>query len=117
MNKSAIFLLLLASCTAQLLMAQQPGPAIDRPAEPNFAFDDDGGKVQTVPKLELGAASAVAKKYHGGAVMKSTVGDRPRRQPIRGAHGGGSAQDTSKIPSTSTAASAGNEATPTVVRA
>ena len=71
MNKSAIFLLLLASCTAQLLMAQQPGPAIDRPAEPNFAFDDDGGKVQTVPKLELGAASAVAKKYHGGAVMKS----------------------------------------------
>jgi len=71
MNKSAIFLLLLASCTAQLLMAQQPGPAIDRPAEPNFAFDDDGGKVQTVPKLELGAASAVTKKYHGGAVMKS----------------------------------------------
>src|SRR5260370_36907351 len=71
MNKSAIFLLLLASCTAQLLMAQQPGPAIDRPAEANFAFDDDGGKVPTVPKKELGAASTGGKKHHRGPVMKA----------------------------------------------
>lgn len=68
MKKSAIFLLLLAGCTTQWLTAQQSSPAIDRPAEPNFAFDDDGGKVQIVPKAAVAAAS---KKYHGGAVMKS----------------------------------------------
>ena len=50
-------------------------------------------------------------------IMQAAMGDRPRRQPVRRAHDDGSAQDTSKMPSTSTAASAGSEATPTVVRA
>src|SRR5258706_14239543 len=50
-------------------------------------------------------------------IMQAAVSDRPRRQPIRGAHVSGSDQDTSKMPSTSTAASEGREATPTVVRA
>lgn len=68
MKKSAIVLLVVAACTAQWLMAQQSTAAIDRPAEPNFAFDDDGGKAQIVPK---GLAAASAKKYHGGAIMKS----------------------------------------------
>ena len=70
MKKSAIVLLLVAGCTAQWLMAQQSSAAIDRPAEPNFAFDDDGGKAQIVPK-NMAATAATAKKYHGGAVMKS----------------------------------------------
>ena len=51
-----------------------------------------------------------------GAVVQPAMGDRPRRQPVRRAHRT-PAQATSKMPSTSTAASAGNEATPTVVRA
>src|SRR5712671_2389723 len=44
--------------------------------------------------------------------MQAAMGDRPRRQPVGGAH-----QETSNTPSTSTAASDGSEATPTVVRA
>jgi hypothetical protein len=71
MKKSVIVLRLVlmfvAGCTAQRLMAQQ-STQIDRPAEANFAFDDDGGKAQIVPK---DLAAAPAKKYHGGAVMKS----------------------------------------------
>jgi hypothetical protein len=71
MKKSAIVLRLVlmfvAACTAQRLMAQQ-STQIDRPAEANFAFDDDGGKAQIVPK---DLAAATTKKYHGGAVMKS----------------------------------------------
>jgi hypothetical protein len=71
MKKSAIILrvvlVFLAGCTVQRLMAQQSAP-IDRPAEANFAFDDDGGKAQIVPK---DMAAAAPKKYHGGAVMKS----------------------------------------------
>jgi hypothetical protein len=74
MKKSAgalrLILLLVAGCTAQWLMAQQSSPAVDRPAEPNFAFDDDGGKAQIVPRGPA-ATAATAKKYHGGAVMKS----------------------------------------------
>ena len=71
MKKSVIVLRLVlmfvAGCTAQRLMAQQ-STQIDRPAEANFAFDDDGGKAQIVPK---DLAAATTKKYHGGAVMKS----------------------------------------------
>ena len=70
MKNSAIVLLLLAVCTAQIAVAQQSTAAIDRQAEPNFAFDDDGGKAQIVPK-NMVAASATVKKYHGGAAMKS----------------------------------------------
>lgn len=47
---------------------QQKTVAIDRPAEPNMVFDDDGGKVQIVP-ADLSAFAA--KKFHGGAVMAS----------------------------------------------
>lgn len=43
-------------------------PAIDRPAEPNFAFDDDGGKAQIVP-ADFSAAGA--KTFHGGPVLAS----------------------------------------------
>src|SRR5205807_4770218 len=50
-------------------------------------------------------------------IMQAAVRDRTRRQPVRRAHEGHSAQDTSKMASTSTAASEGREATPTVVRA
>src|SRR5947209_3798169 len=40
----------------------------DRPAQPGFIFDDDGGAVQIVPtSLE----SPAAAKFHGGAVMQS----------------------------------------------
>src|SRR3982074_1220420 len=50
-------------------------------------------------------------------LVEAAMGHRPCGQPLRRAHRGGSAQETSNIPSTSTAASAGREATPTVVRA
>src|SRR5205085_1819573 len=49
-----------------------------------------------------------------GNVVQAAMGDRAGCQPIRSAH---SPQATSNTPSTSTAASAGSEATPTVVRA
>ncbi len=71
MNRFAILILLFASCATPWLAAQQSGAAIDRPAEPNFVFDDDGGKVQTVPKEEPTVASPAPKKLHGGAIMKS----------------------------------------------
>src|SRR4051794_35569743 len=51
-----------------------------------------------------------------GAVVQAAMGHRPRGQPVRRAHRKNS-QETSKMPSTSTAASAGSAATPTVVRA
>src|SRR6185437_6797070 len=50
-------------------------------------------------------------------VVQPAVGDRPRRQPVGCAHLAAPAQETSNSPSTSTAASAGSAATPTVVRA
>src|SRR6478752_4406099 len=52
-----------------------------------------------------------------GTIVQTAMGDRPCGQPIRGVQAPVSAQDTSKMPSTSIAASAGREATPTVVRA
>jgi hypothetical protein len=46
----------------------QPASALDRPAEPNFVFDDDGGKAQIVP---ADFSVAGQKTFHGGAVLKS----------------------------------------------
>jgi len=40
----------------------------DRPAQPGFIFDDDGGAVQIVPAT---LEAQGAQKFHGGAVMKS----------------------------------------------
>jgi len=40
----------------------------DRPAQPGFIFDDDGGAVQIVP---LNMESPAAAKFHGGAVLQS----------------------------------------------
>jgi hypothetical protein len=48
--------------------AQQAAVPLDRPAEPNTAFDDDGGKVQIVP-ADLSASPQ--KTFHGGAVLQS----------------------------------------------
>ena len=41
---------------------------VDRPAEPNLVFDDDGGKVQFVP---ADLKPSAGKSFHGGAVMTS----------------------------------------------
>ena len=62
-----------AACIAMFLVQwtsaqQNAATPIDRPAEPNLLFDDDGGKVQFVP-ADLSAPPG--KKFHGGAVMKS----------------------------------------------
>src|SRR5437016_147448 len=55
---------------ALAVVAQQASktPAIDRPSQPNFVFDDDGGAVQIVP---ADLALSGPKKFHGGAVLKS----------------------------------------------
>jgi hypothetical protein len=45
---------------------QQAATVVDRPAESNLVFDDDGGKVQVVP---ADLKPAAAKTFHGGAVM------------------------------------------------
>lgn len=67
MKKFAFCALLLCGLAISVLTAQQ-SPAIDRPSEPNFLFDDDGGKVQIVP---ADLAMAAPKSFHGGAVLKS----------------------------------------------
>jgi hypothetical protein len=46
MKKFALGILLLCGTVTCVLAAQQQA-SVDRPAEPNFAFDDDGGKAQT----------------------------------------------------------------------
>src|ERR1700723_4596503 len=52
------------------------------------------------------------------AIVQAAMGHRSRRQPVGRAHRKGPpAYETSNTPSTSTEASAGSEATPTVVRA
>ncbi|HZR28021.1 MAG TPA: hypothetical protein VFA71_04520 [Terriglobales bacterium] len=66
MRKFAIHLLLLAGCTAQLLMAQQSAQT-DLP--PNFIRGDDDDQVQIVPRQEATAAISLPKKNHGGAAM------------------------------------------------
>jgi hypothetical protein len=46
----------------------QQAANLDRPAEPNFVFDDDGGKAQIVP-ADLSIAGP--KTFHGGPVLSS----------------------------------------------
>jgi hypothetical protein len=67
MKKLAFCALLLCALATRVLTAQQAA-AVDRPAEPNFLFDDDGGKVQIVP---ADLAVSGAKTFHGGAVLGS----------------------------------------------
>src|SRR5262245_28119432 len=67
MRNFALCALLLCGLASGVLAAQQ-GPKIDRPVEPNFVFDDDGGKVQIVP---ADFSTAGPKKFHGGAVLAS----------------------------------------------
>ena len=66
-------------------------------------------------KLSSTAARGRRHVLHDTArgVMQAAMGHRPRGQPVRRTH---ARQETSNTPSTSTAASAGREATPTVVR-
>jgi hypothetical protein len=59
--------LLLCGLATCVLSAQQSA-TIDRPPEPNFLFDDDGGKVQIVP---ADFSITGEKTFHGGAVLES----------------------------------------------
>src|SRR6266700_7031637 len=63
-----LFMLLFAAAAILGANAQQQAPVVDRPAEPNFVFDDDGGAVQIVPP---DFAVPGEKKFHGGTVMAS----------------------------------------------
>ena len=67
MKKFALGILLLCGTVTCVLSAQQQA-SVDRPAEPNFAFDDDGGKAQIVP-ADLSVAGP--KTFHGGSVLAS----------------------------------------------
>ena len=67
MNKFVCCTLLLCGLATCVLTAQQSA-TVDRPPEPNFLFDDDGGKVQIVP-ADLSVAGP--KTFHGGAVLNS----------------------------------------------
>jgi hypothetical protein len=69
MNRLAL-LMLLAIPMAQAPAMQQTAASqsLDRPAEPNMVFDDDGGKTQIVP---ADLSTAAEKKFHGGEIMKS----------------------------------------------
>jgi len=66
MKRLALIVAPLAMFLVQLAATQQAAPPVDRPAEPNFVFDDDGGQVQIVP---ADLSTAGEKKFHGGAVM------------------------------------------------
>ena len=66
MKRLALFIAPFAIFLVQLVAAQQGAQPVDRPALPNFVFDDDGGQVQIVP-ADLSASGV--KKFHGGAVM------------------------------------------------
>lgn len=68
MKKFVFWILLLCGSVSCVLAAQQRA-AVDRPSEPNFAFDDDGGKVQIVPP---DFSMAGPKTFHGGPVLAST---------------------------------------------
>ena len=61
MKKFALSTLLLCGLATSVLTAQQAVP-VDRPAEPNLVFDDDGGKVQIVP-ADLSITGP--KTFHG----------------------------------------------------
>jgi len=67
MKKFALGILLLCGTVTCVLAAQQA--SVDRPTEPNFAFDDDGGKAQIVP---IDFSVAGPKTFHGGPVLSST---------------------------------------------
>lgn len=66
-KKLSLIVLALAMLLSPMI-AQQQSAKIDRPAEPNLVFDDDGGKVQIVP-ADLAAGNN--KTFHGGSVMSS----------------------------------------------
>jgi hypothetical protein len=65
MKKFALGILLLCGTVTCVLAAQQQA-TVDRPAEPNFVFDDDGGKAQIVP---ADFSVAAPKTFHGGPVL------------------------------------------------
>lgn len=67
MKKLALSTLLLCGLATSVLTAQQAAP-VDRPAEPNLVFDDDGGKVQIVP-ADLSITGP--KTFHGGPLLRS----------------------------------------------
>ena len=67
MKRIALGILLLCGTVTCVLSAQQQA-SVDRPAEPNFAFDDDGGKAQIVP---IDFSVAGPKTFHGGPVLAS----------------------------------------------
>ena len=62
------FATLLLCGMATCVLAAQQQASVDRPAEPNFVFDDDGGKVQIVP---ADFSVAGPKTFHGGPVLAS----------------------------------------------
>jgi hypothetical protein len=67
MKRIALGILLLCGTVTCVLSAQQQA-SVDRPTEPNFAFDDDGGKTQIVP---VDFSVAGPKTFHGGPVLAS----------------------------------------------
>jgi hypothetical protein len=67
MKRITLGILLLCGTVTCVLSAQQQAP-VDRPTEPNFAFDDDGGKAQIVP---VDFSVAGPKTFHGGPVLVS----------------------------------------------
>jgi len=67
MTRIALGILLLCGTVTCVLSAQQQA-SVDRPAEPNFAFDDDGGKTQIVP---VDFSVPGPKTFHGGTVLAS----------------------------------------------
>src|SRR6185437_15327926 len=68
MKKFALGILLLCGSVTCVMAAQQQA-SVDRPTAPNFAFDDDGGKVQIVP---VDFSVAGPKIFHGGPVLAAT---------------------------------------------
>jgi hypothetical protein len=67
MKRFTLGALLLCGLATSVLAAQQ-ATTIDRPPEPNFVFDDDGGKAQIVP-ADLSVTGP--KTFHGGPVLQS----------------------------------------------
>jgi hypothetical protein len=65
--KKFVFVTLLFCMAGSVVMAQQVA-SLDLPAEPNFVFDDDGGKAQIVP-ADLSVTGQ--KSFHGGPVLST----------------------------------------------
>ena len=65
--KRFVFVTLLFCIAGSLVLAQQ-AVKLDMPSEPNFVFDDDGGKAQIVP-ADLSIAGP--KSFHGGLVLST----------------------------------------------